>query len=174
MASRRRDDLGPVDDDFRAGAEPLVPSRRVALRRPRPAPLARQTRRDEAAVLRDSLGPFSADDAMESGEELLFLRPGVSRQTLRKMRRGYWAVEANLDLHGLTRAQAATSVTEFLHRCAAQRLRCVRIVHGKGLGVLKAKLGRWLPMKDEVLAFTQAPSAQGGSGALLVLLSNDG
>jgi DNA-nicking Smr family endonuclease len=138
--------------------------------RPRPAPLPRQTRLDEAAVLRDSLGPLSADDAMESGEELLFVRPGVSRQTLRKMRRGHWVIEANLDLHGLTRAQAAASVTGFLQHCAAQRLRCVRIVHGKGLGVLKAKLRRWLPMKDEVLAFTQAPAAQGGAGAMLVLL----
>ena len=107
---------------------------------------------------------------MESGEELLFLRPGVSRQTLRRMRRGRWVVEANLDLHGLTRSEAAAAVAEFLHRCTAQRMRCVRIVHGKGLGVLKAKLRRWLPMKDEVLAFTQAPAAQGGSGALLVLL----
>ncbi|HET7197218.1 MAG TPA: Smr/MutS family protein [Burkholderiales bacterium] len=149
---------------------PLPEGKRAELPRPRPAPLPRQTRLDEAAVLRDSLGPFAVDEAMDSGEELLFVRPGVSRQTLRKMRRGHWVVEANLDLHGLTRAEAAASVGEFLQRCAARRLRCVRIVHGKGLGVLKAKLRRWLPMKDEVLAFTQAPSAQGGSGALLVLL----
>ena len=120
--------------------------------------------------LEESLSRFSAEDAMETGEELLFVRPGVSRQTLRKMRRGQWVVEANLDLHGLTRSQAAAAVAEFLHRCSAQRLRCVRIVHGKGLGVLKAKLRRWLPMKDEVLAFTQAPAREGGAGALLVLL----
>jgi DNA-nicking Smr family endonuclease len=157
----------PPDD-----VAPLPEKKRVALPRPRPAPLPRQTRLDEAAVLRDSLGPLSADDAMDSGEELLFVRPGVSRQTLRKMRRGHWVVEANLDLHGLTRAQAAAAVTEFLQHCAAQRLRCVRIVHGKGLGVLKAKLRRWLPMKDEVLAFTQAPAAQGGAGAMLVLLGS--
>ena len=155
----------PPDD-----VDPLPEAKRVALRKARPAPHPRQTRLDEAAVLQDSLGPFSPDEAMETGEELLFVRPGVSRQTLRKMRRGHWVIEANLDLHGLTRSVAAASVSEFLNRCAAQRLRCVRIVHGKGLGVLKAKLRRWLPMKDEVLAFTQAPAAQGGSGALLVLL----
>ena len=150
--------------------DPLPESKRAELPRARPAPHPRQTRLDEAAVLQDSLGPFSPDEAMDTGEELLFVRPGVSRQTLRKMRRGHWVVEANLDLHGLNRSEAAASVTEFLHRCASQRLRCVRIVHGKGLGVLKAKLRRWLPMKDEVLAFTQAPAAQGGGGALLVLL----
>ena len=150
--------------------DPLPESKRAELPRARPAPHPRQTRLDEAAVLRDSLGPFSPDEAMDTGEELLFVRPGVSRQTLRKMRRGHWVVEANLDLHGLNRSEAAAAVTEFLSRCAAQRLRCVRIVHGKGLGVLKAKLRRWLPMKDEVLAFTQAPLAQGGGGALLVLL----
>jgi DNA-nicking Smr family endonuclease len=152
--------------------DPLPDNKRAELPRPRPAPLPRETWRDERAVLQESLARFSADDAMESGEELLFLRPGVSRQTLRRMRRGQWVVEANLDLHGLTRSEAAAAVAEFLHRCTAQRMRCVRIVHGKGLGVLKAKLRRWLPMKDEVLAFTQAPAREGGAGALLVLLKS--
>jgi DNA-nicking Smr family endonuclease len=150
--------------------DPLPETKRAELSRERPAPYPRQTRLDERATLQESLAPFSPDDAMESGEELLFVRPGVSRQTLRKMRRGHWVVEANLDLHGLTRSEAAASVTDFLHRCTAQRVRCVRIVHGKGLGVLKGKLRKWLPMKNEVLAFTQAPAAQGGGGALLVLL----
>jgi DNA-nicking Smr family endonuclease len=150
--------------------DPLPQAKRAEKPRARPAPYPRQTRLDEKATLQESLAPFSPDEAMETGEELLFVRPGVSRQTLRKMRRGHWVVEANLDLHGLTRSEAAASVTEFLNRCTAQRMRCVRIVHGKGLGVLKAKLRRWLPMKEEVLAFTQAPATQGGSGALLVLL----
>ena len=145
--------------------DPLPGPKRAELPKARPAPYPRQTRLDEKATLQESLAPFSPDEAMETGEELLFVRPGVSRQTLRKMRRGHWVVEANLDLHGLTRSEAAASVTGFLKRCTAQR-----IVHGKGLGVLKAKLRRWLPMKDEVLAFTQAPATQGGSGALLVLL----
>jgi DNA-nicking Smr family endonuclease len=160
----------PDEADFRKGVEPLAEPRRVAPARPRPAPLPRETWRDQRAALEESLGPFSPDEAMETGEELLFVRPGVSRQTLRKMRRGQWVVEAHLDLHGLTRAEAAASVAEFLRRCSAQRLRCVRIVHGKGLGVLKGKLRRWLPMKEEVLAFTQAPAREGGAGAVLVLL----
>jgi len=150
--------------------EPLPESKRAELPKARPDPHPRQMRLDEAATLRESLGPFSAEEAMDTGEELLFIRPGVSRQTLRKMRRGHWVVEAQVDLHGLDRHQALSETDEFLKRARKRGMRCVRIVHGKGLGVLKAKLKRWLPMKDEVLAFTQAPAAQGGSGALLVLL----
>jgi DNA-nicking Smr family endonuclease len=150
--------------------DPLPEAKRKALPKARPAPIPRQTERDEKATLQESLAPFSPDQAMETGEELLFVRPGVSRQTLRKMRKGHWVVEAQVDLHGLDRHQAHAETEEFLRKAKKRGLRCVRIVHGKGLGVLKSALRRWLPMKDEVLAFTQAPATQGGSGALLVLL----
>jgi DNA-nicking Smr family endonuclease len=150
--------------------DPLPEGKRKALPKARPAPIPRQTQRDEKATLQESLAPFSPDEAMETGEELLFVRPGVSRQTLRKMRKGPWGVEAQVDLHGLDRHRAHAETEEFLKKAKKRRLRCVRIVHGKGLGVLKSALRRWLPMKDEVLAFTQAPATQGGSGALLVLL----
>ena len=150
--------------------DPLPEGKRKALPKARPAPIPRQTQRDEKATLQESLAPFSPDEAMETGEELLFVRPGVSRQTLRKMRKGHWVVEAQVDLHGLNRQEALSLTTEFLAVATKRGLRCVRIVHGKGLGVLKSALRRWLPMKDEVLAFTQAPATQGGSGAVLVLL----
>src|SRR4051812_41090867 len=95
----------PADDDeFRRAlgdVEPLRKTKRAVLPRARPLPIPKQTRLDEDAVLAESVGPYSADDAMESGEELLFVRPGVSRQTLRKMRKGHWVVEAQIDLHGL-------------------------------------------------------------------------
>jgi DNA-nicking Smr family endonuclease len=152
--------------------DPLPGGKRAELPRPRPAPLPRETWRDERAVLEESLSRFSAEDAMDTGEELLFVRPGVSRQTLRKMRRGHWVVEGQLDLHGLDRHAALSETSEFLRKARKRGLRCVRIVHGKGLGVLKAKLRRWLPMKDEVLAFTQAPAREGGAGALLALLKS--
>ncbi len=163
----------PDDEEFRRAlgdVERLPKSKRAELPRARPVPYPRQTRLDERAVLAESVGPYSADDAMESGEELLFVRPGVSRQTLRKMRKGHWVVEAQIDLHGLNRQEALSSTSAFLLNATRRGHRCVRIVHGKGLGVLKAKLRKWLPLRDEVLAFTQAPAAQGGSGALLVLL----
>ena len=139
--------------------------------------MAEQSRRDERAALVESLsGPLSIDDAIESGEELVFLRDGFPRQLLRKLRRGHWVAEDNLDLHGMNRVEAAAAVAAFLRRCLARRLRCVRIVHGKGLGsrnrepVLKTKLRKWLALRDEVLAFCQAPAADGGGGAALVLL----
>ena len=173
--------LPPEDEeDLRralAGVEPLPPPRRIRLSGTRPAPLPEQTRRDERAALAESLhGPVSVDDALDSGEELVFLREGLSRQVLRNLRRGRWVVEDSLDLHGMNRAQAAASVAAFLRQCRTRRLRCVRIVHGKGLGsrnrepVLKGKVRKWLMVRDEVLAFCQAPASQGGSGALFVLL----
>jgi len=168
------------DDDFRratADVEPLAAPRRVELPRARPAPIPKQMLRDERAALAESLSaPLSVEDALESGEELVFLREGLSRQLLRKLRRGHWVVEDQLDLHGMNRLEAGVSVAAFLRSCMRRRLRCVRIVHGKGLGsrnrepVLKGKLRKWLAVRDEVLAFCQAPAAHGGAGAVLVLL----
>jgi DNA-nicking Smr family endonuclease len=163
-----------TSDEFRkavAGVEPLKRKKRVALKGPAPAPIPHQSRRDESAVLAESLlGPLSDDEALETGEALSYLRDGIARETLRKLRRGHWAIQDAVDLHGLTRDQAAGLVVEFLNHCLARRLHCVRIVHGKGLGILKAKLGKWLPRREEVLAFCQAPAREGGGGALLVLL----
>jgi DNA-nicking Smr family endonuclease len=170
----------PDDEDFRkalVGVAPLAGPRRRELRKDPPTPRARQTERDEQAALAESLrGPQSADDAMDSGEELVYLRDGMSPQILRKLRRGHWVVEDTLDLHGMNRVQAAASVADFVRRCVRRRIRCVRIVHGKGLGslnrepVLKGKLHKWLTPRDEVLAYCQAPAREGGSGAVLVLL----
>ena len=168
----------PEDAEFRravADAEPLTERKRVVHRR-RPPPVPRQRLRDERAALDESLhGPFSVDDALEAGNELVYLREGLQREMLRKLRRGHWVVEAELDLHGMNRQVAAVAVAEFFRHCRRRGLGCVRIVHGKGLGsrqrepVLKGLLRKWL-LREEVLAFSQAPAALGGSGAVVVLL----
>jgi len=163
-------------DEFRravAGVKPLARHKRAELRRPAPEPVPHQSRRDEAAALAESrAGAVSEDDALDAGDEPSYLRESVARQALRKLRRGHWVIQANLDLHGLDREAAKAAAAQFLEACVARRLRCVRIVHGKGLGILKAKLRKWLPQRDEVLAFCQAPAREGGSGALLVLLKS--
>jgi DNA-nicking Smr family endonuclease len=113
---------------------------------------------------------------MEAGDKWSFLRPGISRQTLRRLRRGYWGIQAQLDLHGFTRDEARLELVAFLDAGNQRGFRCVRVIHGKGLSskhgepVLKARIGTWLSQREDVLAFCQARPEDGGSGAVLVLL----
>ena len=144
---------------------------------PKPKPIPQQLIRDERQALVDSLsdGYFPSYE-LESGEELLYLREGQSPAVLSKLRRGHWIVQASLDLHGMISDEARTNVAAFLAECKKRSIRCVRIVHGKGLGsrnkepVLKNKIRHWLMQKDEVIAYAQARANDGGSGAVIVLL----
>jgi DNA-nicking Smr family endonuclease len=143
----------------------------------KPKPIPQQFIRDEKQALRDSLSDgYIPSHELESGEELLYLREGQSPSVLSKLRRGHWVVQANLDLHGLISDEARTQVAEFLAGCKKRGIRCVRIVHGKGLGsrnrepILKHKVRNWLIQKDEVIAYAQARATDGGSGAVIVLL----
>ena len=168
------------DEEFRkavAGVRPLKAARRAAPARTPAPPVPAQRMRDERAALLESIeGPLSPEDCLEAGDELVYLREGLSRLVLRRLRRGHWVVQAELDLHGMNRHEAAAMVAQFLLSAAQCGQRCVRIIHGKGYGsknrepVLKAKLRNWLMPRDEVLAFCQAPPHEGGGGALLVLL----
>ena len=142
-----------------------------------PKPIAKQFIHDEKQALKDSLSDdFYPLHELESGEELLYLRAGQSPDVLSKLRRGFWVIQAKIDLHGLISDEARQYVAEFLSDCKKKNIRCVRIVHGKGLGsrnrepVLKNKLRNWLMQKDEVLAYAQAKPEDGGSGAVIVLL----
>ena len=145
--------------------------------KPRPEPFPFQHLADEQAALKESLSDeFNADSLLETDENLSYTRQGIGIDVAKKLRKGDWVIQAELDLHGLRRDQARDSLGEFLRKCARNGSRCVRIIHGKGLGsinkepVLKNKVRNWLIQKDEVLAFSQATAANGGSGALIVLL----
>ncbi len=163
-----------------AGATPLRAKPRAQHSRALPSPVPLQTRRDQLEVLVESLLPYPDDESgLETGEELRYLREGLGSDVLRKLRRGVWVLQDELDLHGMTRAEAHAAVAGFIAQALKNGMRCVRIIHGKGLRsknrepVLKGQLGRWLARKDEVLAYCQARRPDGGSGAVVVLLKAD-
>jgi DNA-nicking Smr family endonuclease len=144
---------------------------------PKPDPIARHYLADEQAALEQSLSDeFSVETLMETDEELSFARPGISHDILRKLRRGHWVIQGQLDLHGMRTDEAREALAGFLRDAGKRGLRCVRVVHGKGLGsvnrepVLKKKVRNWLVQKDEVIAFCQARAVDGGAGAMVVLL----
>ncbi len=173
-AERRERDL------FASSVGQVVSLRKTAApppAKPRPAPIARQRQRDEAAALIESISDqFTAESLLDTDDALSYRRSGIGIDVVRKLRRGVWVMQAEIDLHGLRRDQARERIDSFLRDAARDGLRCVRVVHGKGLGspgrepVLKAKVKSWLVQRSEVLAFTHARPADGGHGALLVLL----
>ena len=149
---------------------------RVAPYKPRRKPIPQQTRQDEQDVIHSLLSDDYDPADIETGDELLFTRPGIQQRVFRKFRRGQYAIEAELDLHGRTVPEARELVSAFLRTAQASHKRCVRIIHGKGLSsegrlpVLKGKVNSWLRQKDMVLAFCSAPKKDGGTGAVYVLL----
>jgi DNA-nicking Smr family endonuclease len=159
------------------GATPIRPAARVLRRGKPPPPVPVQSLLDGHEAVAESLdGPLSQEQSIGTGQEPSYLRTGLGRDVLRKLGRGQWVVQDVLDLHGLNREEARLSLAQFLGVCLRRGLRCVRIVHGKGLRspgkepVLKGKVQLWLARREEVLAFCEAPVNQGGSGAMLVLL----
>ena len=167
--------------DALKGVAPLRDAGKADLQRPLPAPIPVQALRDDAQALQDSLfDQLPMEVGLETGEELVFLRNGLSNLILKKLRRGFWATQDHLDLHGLRTEEARALLVSFLNDALKHGFRCVRIVHGKGLRsrnaepVLKRKVGNWLGQRDEVLAFVQARPEDGGGGAVMVLLKVKG
>ena len=144
--------------------------------KPKPVPQARFKRADEKAVLKESLLPVADPAALETGDELSFRRQGVPETVLRKLRRGEYVVEAEIDLHGLIAVETRAVLREFIANAVARNLTCVRIIHGKGRRsgprgpVLKNVVNLWLRQSDPVTAFGSARGVDGGSGAVYVLL----
>ncbi len=175
----------PISDDerdlFRAAVADVRPlnSDRLPVEVTPPAPVPAMRQADERQVLRDMLSDGEPDDELvETGDELLFSRPGLQHGVMRKLRRGQYSIGAELDLHGMTVAEARPRLAAFLHEMQLHHVRCVRIIHGKGHGsrqrrpVLKGKVSHWLQQRDEVLAFCSARSVDGGTGAVYVLLKS--
>lgn len=160
--------IGEVDKIEHDGAE---------LPTPKPSPVPNQTIISEQNSLKQMANnPFDIPD-IEIGDELYFRRSGVQQQIMRKLRRGQFAIESELDLHGMTVSVAKKELKDFLVYCQSTNRRCIRIIHGKGHGsvdkipVLKNKLNKWLQNFDSILAFCSAPTHDGGTGAIYALIN---
>jgi DNA-nicking Smr family endonuclease len=162
--------VGPV--------QPLRAQRRAMLERARATPHPRQRQMDEQAVMHEAISDdFDVESLLDTDESLSFRRPGLGPEVVKKLRRGHWSLQGQIDLHGLRTDEARQALGQFLKEAHKLGWRCVRVVHGKGLGspgrvpVLKARVQRWLVQKNEVLAFVQARASDGGAGAVVVLLA---
>jgi DNA-nicking Smr family endonuclease len=163
------------------GATPLKISpkkkeHKAPQKKPRPVPL--NFIRDEKQALIDSISDhYEPLHDIENGDELFYIRQGHSPDVLKKLRKGYWVVQKSIDLHGMISDEAKAYVVQFIAECKKNNIRCIRIVHGKGYNsknkepILKNKLKHWLAQKEEVIAYAQARVHDGGSGAVIVLLT---
>jgi DNA-nicking Smr family endonuclease len=161
-----------------AGAvQPTRAHRRVHLAPDQPAPVPVQQQLDDQRVLLEAISDeFDTSTLLDIDDALSFRRPGIGTDVTRRLRKGDWSIQGEIDLHGLRREEAREALSTFVREAHRRGWRCVRVVHGKGLGspgktpVLKGKVQSWLIQKNEVLAFVQARGDEGGAGALVVLL----
>lgn len=151
---------------------------RAHIERQRPEPHPRQRELDEQAAVRASMSDeVTLESLLLTDDGLSYRRPGIGPDVVARLRRGDWALQGQIDLHGLTRDEAREALATFLRDSLRKGQRCIRVVHGKGHGspgrqsVLKSKVQRWLAQRAEVIAFAQATGPQGGAGALVVLLA---
>lgn len=158
------------------GVAPARPHNRALPRVAPPPPIPVKRLEDERLVLEELARLACPIDDIEIEEDHAFLRPGLPREVIRKLRRSHWVVQDEIDLHGLTGDEAALRTAAFLADCGKRGLRCLRIVHGKGLGsrnrepVLKGRIRKLLARRAEVLAYAEPRASDGGSGAVIVLL----
>ena len=176
MTRKDREDASDIFREAVRDVRPIAPVNRVVHDKPKPRPHPAKREEDEQAVL-DELAHLALDgEDIEMEDDATFLRPGLPRDILRKLRRTHWVVQATLDLHGFTGDEAVAETAVFLAACKREGRRCVRIVHGKGLRspgkepVLKRRIRKLLTRRDEVLAFAEPRAHHGGGGAVIVLL----
>lgn len=178
---KRRAPVPIHDDDSRLFREAIGDVRPLDPVQPppaatKPAPHPHMLEADEAAVPGELLDMAFDPALLEVGEELSYLRDGYPPKLLRQLKRGQFSVQDDIDLHQMNAAAAQASIVMFLAEAKQHGLRCVRIVHGKGLRsrstgpVLKGLTDRMLRRRDDVIAFASARPAMGGTGAVVVLL----
>lgn len=162
--------VGPV--------QTLADTGRVLLSTPLATDRPLQHTLDAQAALQESLSDeFDVSTLLDVDDQMSFRRPGIGTDVTRKLRRGDWTLQGQIDLHGLRSDEAREALGQFIRDAYRMGWRCLRVVHGKGLGspgktpVLKSKVQRWLVQKNEVIAFVQARPLDGGAGALVVLLA---
>ncbi len=180
---RHRRDEQAAHELFALSVGPVFPLRghhrvRAEVEAPKPPPHPRQRELDEQAAVRASLSDaVDIESLLLTDDGLSFRRPGIGAEVVNRLRGGRWALQGQIDLHGLNRDQAREALAGFIRDSHRRGMRCLRVVHGKGHGspgrqpVLKAKVQRWLAQTAEVIAFAQASGPQGGAGALVVLLA---
>ena len=173
--SGKDDDELEVFRDAMKDVRPLR-SKNFVAEKPRPKPRAPQSVLDELAVLREMADDDPIAAEIEYGDEASFKRPEIPRTIMRRLRRGQYSVQAEIDLHGHTVEEAKQALGEFLAFSHRNGYTCVRVIHGKGhrspgkLPVLKPKVVKWLAQRDDIAAYTTARPVDGGTGALYVLL----
>tara|TARA_R110002049_G_scaffold13509_3_gene58678 strand:- start:29552 stop:30094 length:543 start_codon:yes stop_codon:yes gene_type:complete len=171
-------DDSPSFAELLDGVKVLSDHDKVVHEIPKPRPIPKQSHRDERRVMDELLVSPSEYVDMQAGDSLSYVQTGIQKQVFRKLKRGQYTIEAELDLHGLTRLEAQQQLNEFVNECREFGIRCVRIIHGKGYGssnqgpVIKPLVNQWLQRRSEILAFCSARPADGGTGAVYVLIKS--
>lgn len=175
-------DKNSLSDDDKAlfrdavGDVKSVANDKVADNSAKPKPRVKSTRQDDRSVMESLLSELSEADLLETGEHLAYTAPGVQRAVLRKLKSGKYAIQGEIDLHGMTLSIAKAELGAFLAECQHRRLLCVRIIHGKGrkqadkVPRMKPAVNQWLQGNKKILAFCSARSNDGGTGAVYALL----
>jgi len=142
----------------------------------KPAPNVRSAKKDDRSVMESLLSELGENDLLETGEHLSFTAPGVQNSVLRKLKSGKYAIQAEIDLHGMRLNEAKQELGAFLKESQLRRLLCVRIIHGKGRKQadkaprMKPAVNQWLQSNKSILAFCSARANDGGTGAVYALL----
>lgn len=153
-----------------------IKSKSIQLTSEKPKPIPKKLIEDEDKVLYESLSDDYLFAELESDENTFYLKNGHSPEIINKLRRGFWTIQESLDLHGFTSDEAKIKLVSFLRLCQKRNVRCIRIIHGKGIGsvnkepVLKKRVRSWLMQKQEIIAYVETPRHDGGSGAIIVLI----